>query len=205
VDEAVNGKDAQTKLEKVEYDLVLCDWEMPYVTGEELLCWVRNHPTLSKLPFIMVTSRSDKPSVLKAMQEGVDSYMIKPFTADGLAHKILSLIDKADRRESERFELHGDVILHFRGQAARGSIIDISMGGFFGEFSRKNPLPPIFEEVRLDIKLEDPQKEADGIAGFVIRLQAAEAFVDAEKVKIAVKFLDLADEGNKKIQQLLGS
>jgi len=205
VDEAANGKEAQTKLEQVEYDLVLCDWEMPYVNGEELLSWVRNHPTLCRMPFIMVSSRSDKLSVLKAREGGVDSYMIKPFTVDNLAHKVMLLVDKADRRESERFEAHGDIILHFKDQVARGSIIDISMGGLFGEFSRKNPMPSILEEVRVDIKLEDSQKKADGIEGFVIRLQAAEAFIDAENFKIAVKFLDPSGEGSKKIQQLIDS
>jgi DNA-binding response OmpR family regulator len=206
VDEAANGKEAQTKLEQMEYDLVLCDWEMPYVNGDELLSWVRNHPTLCRMPFIMVSSRSDKMSVLKARDRGVDSYMIKPFTVDNLAHKVMLLVDKADRRESERFAAHGDINLYFRDQVARGSIIDISMGGLFGEFSRKkNPVPSIFEEVRADIKLEDSQKKADEIQGFVIRLQAAEAFIDAENVKIAVKFLDSSGEGSKKIQQLIES
>ncbi len=205
VDEAAHGKEAQGKLEKGEYDLVLCDWEMPYVTGEELLAWMRNHPTLSKMPFIMVTSRSDKPSVLKAMQGGVDSYMVKPFTADGLAQKVMMLVDKADRREMERFEAHGSINLQFRDQVARGTIVDISIGGLFAVISRKNPLPSIFEEVRVDIKLDDQQKKVDGIAGFIIRIQAAEAYIDAEDVKIAVKFLNLSSEGTKQIQQLLDS
>lgn len=205
VDEAANGKEAQVKLEKEEYDLVLCDWEMPYVNGEELLTWVRNHPTLSKMPFIMVTSRSDKPSVLKAMHGGVDSYMIKPFTADGLAQKVMMLVDKADRREAERFEAHGGINLHFRDQVARGDIVDLSMGGLFGLISRKNPLPSIFDKVRVDITLEDTQKKAEGIEGFIIRIQAAEAFIDAENVKIAVKFLDQSSESTDKIQQLIES
>ncbi len=205
VAEAANGKEAQAKLEKEEYDLVLCDWEMPYVNGEELLTWVRKHPILSKTPFIMVTSRSDKPSVLNAMHGGVDSYMIKPFTADGLAQKVMLLVDKADRRESERFEVQGAINLRFRDKAAGGSIVDLSMGGLFCVVSRKNPLPSIFEEVRVDIMLEDPKKSADGIEGFIIRIQAAEAFIDAENVKIAVKFLDSSSETPNKIQQLLES
>ncbi len=205
VDEAANGKEAQAKLEKEEYDLVLCDWEMPYVNGEELLTWVRNHPTLYRMPFIMVTSRSDKPSVLKALHGGVDSYMIKPFTADGLAQKVMLLVDKADRRESERYEAHGAVGLHFKDQVAGGSIVDLSLGGLFGLFSRKNTLPSIFEKVRVDIDLEDPQKKEEGIEGFIIRIQAAEAFIDSENVKIAVKFLDQSSEATKKIQELLGA
>jgi CheY-like chemotaxis protein len=204
VDEAVNGKDAQAKLEKVEYDLVLCDWEMPLLNGEELLRWVRGHPTLSRTPFIMVSSRNDKPSVLKAMQEGVDSYVVKPFTAEGLARKVMMIVTKADRRELERIEVEGSTNLRFGDKVASGNIIDVSLGGIFSTFSRENSLPTIFEKVMVDIKLED-SRTVDGIEGFVIRLQAAEAFVDAENVKIAVKFMDLPADRKEEFEKILNS
>ncbi|MGD0282170.1 MAG: response regulator [Dissulfurispiraceae bacterium] len=204
VDEAVNGKEAQAKLEKTEYDLVLCDWEMPLLNGEELLLWVRSHPTLKKTPFIMVSSRNDKPSVLKAMQEGVDSYVVKPFTAEALAQKVMALVSKADRREVERLEAHGSTNLHFSDKVARGSIMDVSLGGIFSMFSRGNHLPGIFEKVMVDIKLEDSHK-MDGVEGFVIRIQAAEAFIDADQVKIAVKFMDLPPDRKKVLEKILNS
>lgn len=202
VDEATNGKEAQAKLEKIEYDLVLCDWEMPLLNGEELLQWIRGHPTLNKTPFVMVTSRSDKPSVLKALQGGVDSYVVKPFTAEGLAQKVMSIVDKADRREQERFEAAGAVNLHFHDQVTRGSIIDVSFGGFFGSFARSAPLPAIFEKVLVDFKFEASHK-IDGLEGFVIRLQASEAFIDAENVRIAVKFMDLPEKRKKELEKIL--
>jgi CheY-like chemotaxis protein len=204
VDEASNGKEAQAKLEKLEYDLVLCDWEMPILTGAELLTWVRNHPILCKLPFIMATSRNDKPSVLEALQGGVDSYVVKPFTVESIAQKVLSLVEKADRREVKRFEAQGSTNLHFNDQIARGSVIDISMGGSFSMFSRKNKIPSIFEKVLVDIKL-DNVKKVDGIEGFVIRIQAEEAFIDAENVKIAIKFMDFEDKRKKEMEGILSS
>lgn len=204
VDEASNGKEAQAKLEKSDYDLVLSDWEMPLVNGEELLRWLRQHPTLNKTPFIMITSRDDKPSVLKAMHAGVDSYVVKPFTAEGLAQKVITVVEKADRREQERFEVHGSLNLHFGDQVAHGSIIDLGMGGIFGLFGRNNPLPRILQKVLVDIKLENSHK-VDGLEAFVIRMQAAEAFIDAENVKIAVKFCELPDVRSKELQQVLDS
>ncbi|MBF0558103.1 MAG: response regulator [Nitrospirae bacterium] len=204
VEEAMNGKEAQTKLEKNEYDLVLCDWEMPLLNGEELLTWLRNHPTLRKTPFIMVTSRSDKPSVLKALQGGVDSYVVKPFTADSLAQKVMNIVDRADRRELERFDVQGSATLHFGDQVARGFLIDVSLGGIFSSFGRENKLPTIFDKVNVDIKFEKSQK-VDGIEGFIIRIQAAEAFIDAESVKIAVKFLELPENRRNELDKILSS
>jgi CheY-like chemotaxis protein len=202
VDEAANGKDAQLKLEKTEYDLVLCDWEMPFMNGEELLTWLRNHPTLSKTPFIMVTSRNDKPSVLKALHGGANSYVVKPFTANSLAQKVMSIVDHADRREQERVEAHGSANVHFSDRVTVGSLIDISLGGLFAVFERKNPIPAIFEKVLIEINFEDSQK-VDGLEGFVIRMQAAEAFIDSENVKIAIKFLELPDKQKKDLEKIL--
>lgn len=204
VDEAANGKEAQTKLDQTDYDLVLCDWEMPGLTGDEILHWVRAHPTLNSVPFIMVTSRSDKDSVLKAIQGGVNSYVVKPFSAEGLAQKITAVIDHFDRREFQRFEANGSVLFHFGGKVAGGKIVDISMGGIFGIFSRKNPLPQIFERVMADIELEN-LKKVSSIEGFVIRLQAAESFIDAENIKIAVKFVELPDDKKEELQQIMNA
>ena len=55
-EKVTNGLDAKNKLEINQYDLVLCDWEMPQMPGIELLKWLRNHPTLNKTPFICLIS-----------------------------------------------------------------------------------------------------------------------------------------------------
>lgn len=95
IDEAINGKKAQSLLAKNRYDLVLCDWEMPEVSGIEVLQWLRKHEKdneSAKTPFMMVTSRGDKSHVVKAVEAGVSDYIGKPFSNDQLLKKVLKLL-----------------------------------------------------------------------------------------------------------------
>ncbi|MCX4026550.1 response regulator [Endozoicomonas sp. SM1973] len=93
-EEAINGKKAMSMLEKSEYDLVLCDWEMPELSGLELLQWMRNEYQYNKTPFIMVTSRGDKENVVQAIQAGVSEYIGKPFSNDQLVKKVIKVLSK---------------------------------------------------------------------------------------------------------------
>ena len=62
IEDAVNGRKAQAMLSRDAFDLVLCDWEMPEMSGLELLTWCREQEHLKTLPFIMVTSRGASDS-----------------------------------------------------------------------------------------------------------------------------------------------
>lgn len=94
LEEAVNGKQAQKKLAAGTYHLILCDWEMPEMGGDELLQWVRGNEATSKLPFIMITSRGDKENVVQAIKLGVSNYVSKPFTTDKLVDAIAKVLLK---------------------------------------------------------------------------------------------------------------
>ncbi|ADZ93344.1 response regulator [Marinomonas mediterranea] len=96
VEEAVNGRKAQQLLQKIQFDMVLCDWEMPEMTGVELLKWCREQPQYAKeaVPFVMITSRGDKSHVVEAVQSGVTDYLGKPFSAEQLNQKIISAAKK---------------------------------------------------------------------------------------------------------------
>ncbi len=94
IDEAANGKQAQGKLERSKYDLILCDWEMPEMAGDELLSWIRGSEKLKELPFIMITSRGDKENVVEAIKLGVSNYVAKPFTTDKLVDAIIKVLKK---------------------------------------------------------------------------------------------------------------
>lgn len=202
--EASNGKEAQAMLETEKYDLILCDWEMPSMSGYELLNWIRNHPTLKDLPFIMVTARNEKENVIKALQAGVNSYVIKPFTIEGLIQKMAEVHRKFDRRQYERFDLSGEVIMQFRDLVSRGNLLDMSMGGFLCNVHRKSPIPMILEKLVCDIKVDNNRK-VSGLEGFVVRIQAAEAFIDSEYIKVAVKLLEVGDKRAKELKDLLSS
>ncbi|WP_286902892.1 response regulator, partial [Pseudomonas sp. UBA2628] len=94
IDDAVNGRKAMAMLAKEAFDLVLCDWEMPEMSGLELLTWCRQQPALKHLQFIMVTSRGDKENVIQAIQAGVSDFVGKPFTNEQLLTKVKKALTK---------------------------------------------------------------------------------------------------------------
>jgi len=97
IDEAVNGKKAQSLITRNQYDCILCDWEMPEMSGLEVLTWLREFEEkemMEKTPFIMVTSRGDKENVVQAVQAGVTDYIGKPFSNDQLMRKVIKALTR---------------------------------------------------------------------------------------------------------------
>ena len=88
VDDAPNGASALAKLRAKKYGLVISDWNMEPMTGYELLKEVRADPSLGEIPFIMVTAESRIENVIAAKKAGVNNYIVKPFNAQTLQHKI---------------------------------------------------------------------------------------------------------------------
>lgn len=105
--EAGNGRQAQSKLEDGGFDLVLCDWEMPEMGGDELLEWMRSRDATKDIPFIMVTSRGEKEHVVKAVELGVSNYLVKPFTTEKLINIITKVLCKAKGVRPEALQEKG--------------------------------------------------------------------------------------------------
>lgn len=91
---------AQVLLKTQRFDLILCDWEMPEMSGEEFLRWLRAHPTHSDIPFIMVSSRGERDFIVKAVQAGVSDYLGKPFKQESLIAKINKVLGRAGKDTS---------------------------------------------------------------------------------------------------------
>jgi two-component system chemotaxis response regulator CheY len=91
IDDAADGTAALAKLRARHYGLVISDWQMEPMTGYELLKHVRADPALTKTPFIMVTAESKTENVVAAKEAGVDNYILKPFNAQTLQHKIAAV------------------------------------------------------------------------------------------------------------------
>ncbi len=100
--DAQNGRRAQSLMSRTAFDLVLCDWEMPEMSGLELLRWMRQQPQYQKVPFIMITSRGDKDHVIEAVQEGVSEYLGKPFSPEGLSKKIIKVMGARLKQAMDR-------------------------------------------------------------------------------------------------------
>ncbi len=88
IDEADDGGSALAKLKLESFDFVITDWNMPSVSGLELLKSIRSDPKLKDMPVLMVTAEALKENIVQAVKEGVNNYIVKPFTADTLKEKI---------------------------------------------------------------------------------------------------------------------
>lgn len=91
---AKNGVIAYKIICNEPIDLVISDWNMPKMSGLELLKSVKGNPKTSKIPFIMVTAEAENEHIVDAIKEKVDDYIIKPFNAAMLGEKIVNVLKK---------------------------------------------------------------------------------------------------------------
>ena len=100
IDEAEDGKQALEKLKQNpdKYGLVITDWNMPNMTGIELVQAIRSDEKLKHLPVLMVTAEAKKENVLMAIKAGVNNYIVKPFTAETLKQKIEQIFESLKKR-----------------------------------------------------------------------------------------------------------
>ena len=92
--EADDGTTALGVLKEKKVDLIISDWNMPQMTGLDLLKTVRSEATTKGIPFLMVTAEAQKDNVLQAVQAGVSNYIVKPFTADAVKDKLVQILEK---------------------------------------------------------------------------------------------------------------
>ncbi len=88
ISEADDGTTALEELQKARFDLVISDWNMPKMTGIELLKEIRASSDLKDIPVLMVTAEAQKQNVIEAVKAGVSNYVVKPFTADAISEKL---------------------------------------------------------------------------------------------------------------------
>lgn len=88
VDEAEDGVVALSKLKSEKFDFVVSDWNMPNMTGIELLRSIRSDAALKHLPVLMVTAEAKKENIVEAAKAGASGYVVKPFTAATLDEKL---------------------------------------------------------------------------------------------------------------------
>jgi len=98
IDEAEDGVVALAKLKGGGFDFVISDWNMPNMTGIELLRAIRSDAALASLPVLIITAEAKKENIIEAAQAKASGYIVKPFTAavlDEKLNKILKTMEKA--------------------------------------------------------------------------------------------------------------
>ncbi len=88
VTEADDGKTALPMLQAGGFDFLISDWNMPGMSGLDLIKAVRSDAKLAKMPVLMLTAEAKREQIIEAAQAGVNGYVIKPFTAETLKEKL---------------------------------------------------------------------------------------------------------------------
>ena len=94
--EADDGTTALAALRSAPFDFVVTDWNMPGMTGIDLLRSIRADEKLKTLPVLMVTAEAKREQIIEAAQAGVNGYVVKPFTAQVLKEKIEKIFERVN-------------------------------------------------------------------------------------------------------------
>jgi two-component system, chemotaxis family, chemotaxis protein CheY len=94
VEEAEDGVSAINKLQSGRFEFVVTDWNMPNMSGIELLKNIRKDPNIKDLPVLMVTAEAKRENIVEAAQSGANGYIVKPFTATTLEEKLNRIFEK---------------------------------------------------------------------------------------------------------------
>lgn len=96
ITEADDGKTALPILKQGGIEFLVTDWNMPGMTGIELIGEVRKDPKLAHIPILMVTAEAKREQIIAAAQAGVNGYVVKPFTATVLKEKIEKIFERLE-------------------------------------------------------------------------------------------------------------
>ena len=102
VDTAKDGQEAWELIPRRHYDLVLSNIAMPHLSGYDLLKLVRS--SFATLPFVFISEKKDKDSILRAYELGCDDYIFKPFSIDILTYQIEAILRRCQHHSSKNIK-----------------------------------------------------------------------------------------------------
>ncbi|WP_256385168.1 chemotaxis response regulator CheY [Photobacterium toruni] len=94
VDEADDGATALPMLQTGKYQFLITDWNMPTMSGLDLLKNVRANPSLMHIPVMMITAEAKRDNIIEAAKAGVNGYIVKPFNSKALKEKITAVLSR---------------------------------------------------------------------------------------------------------------
>jgi two-component system chemotaxis response regulator CheY len=97
-EEAEDGIVALNMLRNDKFDFVVSDWNMPNMTGIDLLKSIRADENLKNLPVLMITAEARKENIIEAAQSGANGYIVKPFTAATLDEKLNKIFKNLEKK-----------------------------------------------------------------------------------------------------------
>lgn len=97
IHDAHNGEEGLKKLKAGGFGLLLLDWNMPVMTGIDLLRTIRSDPELKSLPVLMITAEAKVENIMEAIQVGASDYLVKPFSTQILQEKLEKIFQRSSK------------------------------------------------------------------------------------------------------------
>ena len=104
-----NGREALDTIKVTSYQLIISDWNMPVMSGIELLTSLRSKKATMETPFIMLTARGDKDSVISAVKNGVTEYVSKPFENKQIIDKVGKFLGYSNHILEDTVNMNTDI------------------------------------------------------------------------------------------------
>jgi two-component system chemotaxis response regulator CheY len=187
--QACDGRDAILLLEDTPVDIIISDWNMSRVSGDELLAYVRRNGRLKHIPFIMVSSNRQRDIIVDTNELGITHYLVKPFTPAELEQKIRNSWNMASKRKSER---HAGLPQHqlsltVNGCIYPGTVVNLSRSGALLRVKYGEAIG-LYKDCALAMTFTDPNSgrrwEVSDLRGTTLRLEAD----GGDMCLVAVKF-----------------
>lgn len=204
---ASDGLEALEVLKANPIDIIISDWEMPNMAGDELLMEVRNNPKWKDIPFIIMTTHGEKDFLVTAIQLGVSQYIVKPFAPEELEDKVRKSWNSAAHRKAERFAYmpKHELLIKGDGGSFQGTVVNISRTGMLVRLNYIDAIR-LFANYDIELKVEGPDKKKTWLiaplTGRVIRLESDHSIQATSKLCLMALYLDPVTI-NKKVEETL--
>lgn len=166
---ASSGEETLQRLDKIAPDVLLLDYYMPGINGDEVCRVIRQHDRWKKLPILMVTAAGKPEEVKSCLDAGCDDYITKPVNKNELREKVQRLLGQVQRRTADRVPVKIPVQLQEGGNFHVVSTEDISTTGAYLKSAT-----PLAENTTVEIKIETPQGKSLSIYGKIKRSAQAD-------------------------------
>ncbi|HIJ59996.1 MAG TPA: response regulator [Nitrospirae bacterium] len=192
--EASNGVEALELIKEKPIDIIISDWDMPQMTGDEFLYEIKNNPKTKHIPFIMMTTHGEKDFIITAIQLGVSHYIVKPFTPQELEDVLRKSWNSATKRNAPRFASlppHAGILRINDKLQLPASVVNISRTGVLFRVKYHTEIH-LFGIYNLYLKIEKTSQKDYWIIGplngKVVRLERDESSDD--NIALIAMFFD---------------
>lgn len=190
-----------------KFDIIFSDWEMPRMKGDEFLVEIRKNPMTKKTPFIMMSYKKDKESLVAAIRAGVTNYIVKPLTAGVFMQKVKKTLSDIERKEVENFKSQIKYLVELtltEDLVVPSELIEVSDSGCVVRTPiYKRGLGCVYDIMPLAIRFEGSQFNVEGE---IVGVQEDKVDISIRQfVMVSFKFRDLDKKNQTKIDRLVAA